>query len=362
MSGIEARVRKHLRSIEDSPVFDLDVEFRAGSGICLLTGPSGSGKTLLLNCLGGFARPDEGRILVDNEIYFDGGAGVHLAPNERKCGYIFQDHALFPHMSVGENVRFALSAAAPGMSRRNSRRRIGDLLASFELNELADRKPAQLSGGQKQRAALARTLAREPRLLLLDEPSRGLDHRLRQNFYDMLRSLRERTPVPIVLVSHDPEECFGLADTICLLEAGRILQQGPREAVLQKPASVAAARLLNLYSVTPATVVALDPGVRTSRLQAFGQELEGPYLPGHLIGDSGFLCLRHSEIAPANGVHPENGLLLTVERCEPAPNGLRVFLEGGISVVMRDRRGGNIRPGERIELAVPESAIAFLAK
>ena len=141
---------------------------------------SGAGKTLTLNCLAGFSRPDSGRILAGEDLFFDAATHVHIAPQRRRCGYIFQDHALFPHMTVMQNLRFA---AAVAQSR--SKLKVKELLDAFELGSLANRKPAQLSGGQKQRAALARAMVSEPRLLLLDEPTQGLDARLKRSFFEV---------------------------------------------------------------------------------------------------------------------------------------------------------------------------------
>jgi len=209
MNGIDARLLKRLPADRNGQEFKLDVHLQAEPGITALFGPSGAGKSLTLNCIAGFARPDAGRILVDDHIYFDDAAGVHLAPQRRRCGYIFQDHALFPHMTVRENLRFAVSSSATkGSSGLNRRRRINELLEAFELTELASRKPTQLSGGQKQRAALARILVSEPRVLLLDEPTRGLDARLRDSFYQLLKETRDRLRASIVLITHDTQECF----------------------------------------------------------------------------------------------------------------------------------------------------------
>ena len=194
-ASIDARLVKRLPPEQGSDGFELNIHLRTGAGITVLFGSSGAGKTLALNCLAGFARPDEGRILVRDELYFDAATHVHVPPQQRRCGYIFQDHALFPHMTLRENLRFAASAAPRDKHPRPHRyRRVGELLDLFELTDLAARRPAQLSGGQKQRAALARVLVQDPRLLLLDEPTRGLDARLRSAFYDEIgrASCRER--------------------------------------------------------------------------------------------------------------------------------------------------------------------------
>ncbi len=144
---------------------------RAGKGITVLFGPSGAGKTLTLDSIAGFVRPDEGRILLDDQILFDGDAGVHLAPQARRCGYVFQNYALFPHMTLRKNLEFA----AERMPRLERHRKVNEMLEKFHLGEVSGRQPHELSGGQKQRCSIARALIGAPRLLLLDEPTRGLD-------------------------------------------------------------------------------------------------------------------------------------------------------------------------------------------
>lgn len=364
MSRVDARIVKHLLPIKETPAFELNLHFNGGEGICVILGPSGAGKTLLLNCLGGFVRPDEGRILVSDELYFDAAANVHLPPRLRRCGYIFQDHALFPHMTVRENLRFAASLPSSDAGGLNLRRRVNELLESFDLTDLDDRKPAQLSGGQKQRAALARILITRPRLLLLDEPSRGLDALLRQSFYELLRSLCGRLPVPVLLVSHDIDECFELADSVAVLDRGRLLQSGGRETVFAKPATVEIARLLGIYNIAPAEIRMLDPGANLSRIRLLDQEIEGPYFPGHLIGDGGFLCVRRSEVkaVPAGNHGLKNRLTLRVEGKHPSPFGFSVALESGFSVIMRETEYAEHRGSDRLTLEVPHSAMAFTAK
>jgi molybdate transport system ATP-binding protein len=361
--SIDARLIKRFPAGPESETFELNIHLRAGLGVTVLLGPSGSGKTLTLNCLAGFARPDEGRILVNDDLYFDAAAGVHLAPRHRRCGYIFQDHALFPHMSVRDNLRFAASAASPDKSGRlNRHRRINELLEAFELSELAARKPGQLSGGQKQRAALARVLVGEPRILLLDEPTRGLDARLRQAFYDVLRKTRERLRVPLVLVTHDLEECFELADSVFLLDRGQFVQSGPRELVFERPASTDVARSLGVYSIIPAEIAALDPTRNTSRLRVLNDEIDGPYLPGHLIGDHGFLCIRQSEIrvlAP-NAPAARNRLMLRVMSSTPSSHGIRLTFENDVFAVVSETEYAQLRGNNCLSLEISPSAVYFI--
>jgi molybdate transport system ATP-binding protein len=361
--SVDARLIKRFAAGPESEAFELNIHLRAGLGATVLLGPSGAGKTLTLNCLAGFARPDEGRILVNDELYFDAATGVHLPPRRRRCGYIFQDHALFPHMSVRENLRFAASSAAVDKSGKlNRHRRINDLLEAFELSELAARKPAQLSGGQKQRAALARILVREPRILLLDEPTRGLDARLRQAFYDVLRKTRERLRVPLVLVTHDLEECFELADTVFLMHRGEFVQSGPREVVFQRPASTDVARSVGVYNIIPAEIAALDPAQNTSRLRVLNRDIEGPYLPGHLIGDRGFLCIRQFEmkVLPPRAGAARNQLMLRVVSSSASSHGVRLAFEGDVFATVSETEYEQLRGNDCLRLEIPTSAVYFI--
>ncbi|MBV9761264.1 MAG: ATP-binding cassette domain-containing protein [Acidobacteriaceae bacterium] len=361
---VDARVVKRFPAARDSQPFELNVHFRAADGATILFGPSGAGKTLLLNCLAGFTRPDEGRILLHDQLLFDAATHIHLAPQKRRCGYIFQDHALFPHMTVRENLRFAASAAPREKGRAlNRHRRVHDLLDAFELADLAARKPAQLSGGQKQRAALARILLSEPRLLLLDEPTRGLDLRLRRAFYGVMRETRARLEIPIVMVTHDLDECFELADSVYLLDNGRVLQSGPREAVFARPASLDIARSLGIYNLLPATIAALDPGRHTSRLAVLGQEIEGPYFPGHFIGDAGFLCVRQSEIRvrTAETRSHHNRLSLRLENWSMSSSGIRLLFDHDAVATVSESEFEALRGENRLYLEIPPSAVYFIA-
>src|SRR5580700_94655 len=180
---IQARIRKQYAPGPDSAGFSLDLEFQAAAGVTVLFGSSGAGKSLTLDSIAGFVRPDEGRILLDDQILFDGAAGVHIQPRARRCGYVFQNYALFPHMTLRQNLEFA-AERAPRLGRH---RKVSEMLEKFHLTEVAGRHPYQLSGGQKQRCSIARSLIGAPRVLLLDEPGRGLDAPLRGEFYRVLR-------------------------------------------------------------------------------------------------------------------------------------------------------------------------------
>jgi molybdate transport system ATP-binding protein len=360
---IDARLVKRLPAAGDGAAFELNVHLKSDGAITVLWGASGAGKTLTLNCLGGFSRPDEGRILVNDELYFDAATKLNVPPQKRRCGYMFQDHALFPHMSVRDNLKFAASVAR-NTSSLNKHRRMIELLEAFELADLAARKPAQLSGGQKQRAALARMLIADPRLLLLDEPTRGLDARLRQAFYDVLRTTRERSQATIVLVTHDLEECMQLADYVCLMESGRFVQSGPRDQVFARPANADVARALGIYNLLPAKIAALDPSRDKCVLDVAGCEVQGRYLKGRLIGDQGYLCVRQNEarLLPNIGRIETNQILLRVVGVNPSALGVKVLLEHGAGALLSESDYELIRGEDRLKLEIPAAAVYFIAK
>ena len=361
--SIDARLIKRFPAVAETGSFELNVHLRAEAGITVLFGPSGAGKTLVLNCLGGFARPDEGRILVNDELFYDAASNVHVPPRKRRCGYIFQDHALFPHMTIRENLRFAAGSRSSN-GQLNRHRRINELLEAFELTDLAGRKPPQLSGGQKQRAALARTLVNEPSMLLLDEPARGLDARLRESFYNLLRRTRDKLRVPILLVTHDLEECFELADAVYLIENGRFAQSGSRDSVFKRPATTEIARSLGIYNILPAEIEALDPGRGSSRLRVFEFELEGPYFPGHLIGDRGYVCVPWCEfkVRPQDGRSATNSLVLRVAAQIPSSRGTRLQFEHGLIATVTESEYRHLQGSEQLVVEIPVASVYFIGK
>jgi len=217
----------------------------------------------VLDSIAGFVDPDEGRILLDDELLFDGASRVHVTPQKRNCGYVFQNYALFPHMTLRENLAFA----AERRPRLERHRRVTEMLEKFHLSESAGRRPHEVSGGQRQRCSIARALIGAPKLLLLDEPATGLDAPLRAEFYAALRQVRKEFETPMLLVTHDLDECFELGEEMLVLREGRIVQSGMPREILDRPANLDVALLLGAFNVIEAEIRTLDPGRNTSRIQ-----------------------------------------------------------------------------------------------
>jgi molybdate transport system ATP-binding protein len=202
--------------------FSLDVAFTTGNRLVVLFGPSGSGKTLTVQAMAGLIRPDRGRIVVDGTVLFDSEAGVDVPARERAIGYVFQDYALFPHLTVAQNVGFGLRGIMPWSLARGDRTRVGEVLEFMELGSHASSLPADLSGGQRQRVALARALIRRPRLLLLDEPFSALDPMLRDRMRQEFLRVQSHFSIPAVVITHDPADVEALAEDLILYETGRV--------------------------------------------------------------------------------------------------------------------------------------------
>ncbi|HTK42425.1 MAG TPA: ABC transporter ATP-binding protein [Gemmatimonadales bacterium] len=267
---LSAELVKRLGGLSLSARLDID----AGSTLALV-GESGAGKTTVLRLLAGLADPDQGRIALDGHTWFDRAGGISLPAWQREVGYLSQDYALFPHLSVFENVAFGLRAL--GTERSVLRQQVEAMLFRFHLQALTTRQPDQLSGGQQQRVALARALVLEPRLLLLDEPLSALDLKTRRSVRSELRRTLMALPSATVYVTHNPMEALFFGDRIAVLESGRVTQNGVPDDLLRHPrtpyvaefmgvnllqGTIAAAEAGGLVRVrTPfGSVVAADPG------------------------------------------------------------------------------------------------------
>ncbi|MEJ8545429.1 ATP-binding cassette domain-containing protein [Brevibacillus borstelensis] len=203
----------HVDFQKSLPEFELSARFDTKDEIIVLFGPSGSGKTTILNCIAGLAHPDSGRIQLADCLFFDHAANIKLPVQKRKVGYLFQDYALFPHMTVAQNIRYGM--------HRDDQDQLNDLLQSVGIDHLLQKYPHQLSGGQKQRVALVRALATQPDIMLLDEPLSALDADTRRQCQDELLRIHEKWRIPFLLVTHDRDEAERLGDLILTSKDGR---------------------------------------------------------------------------------------------------------------------------------------------
>jgi putrescine transport system ATP-binding protein len=287
-------------------VEDTRLDIRKGEVFALLGG-SGCGKSTLLRCLGGFEKPTAGRIFLDGQEMND------LPPYERPINMMFQSYALFPHMSVEQNIAFGLKQ--DGLSKSAVATRVSEMLSLVQLDRLAQRKPHQLSGGQQQRVALARSLAKGPKLLLLDEPMGALDKKLRSQMQLELVNIIEKSGVTCVMVTHDQEEAMTMATRIALMEAGRIRQVGTPDEIYEQPNSRFAAEFIGSVNLVEAVIDEDERDYATLRSPAFDSVIR----VGH--GISGF-----QGQAVWFGVRPEKTM---ISKQEPAQgyNKLRGVIE-----------------------------------
>ncbi len=262
--------------IHQSAPIPLDVQLSCRPGETLaLVGPSGSGKSTVLKTIAGIYRGARGSVRVGGETWLDSDAGIRVPARQRRAGFVFQSYALFPHLSAFENV---LEAVPPG-ARPQRELRAAELLASVNLGGFESRRPGRLSGGQQQRVALARALARDPRVLLLDEPFSAVDQVTRERLYEELASLRGQLHIPVVLVTHSLHEAAMLADHMSVLHHGVTLQTGTPHEVMTRPVSLEVARLVAMKNVFDATVEMHDPAADLSVLRWEGMRLEARLQP-----------------------------------------------------------------------------------
>jgi len=273
--------------------FSLDVSLGIGKELSVLFGPSGAGKSLILKCVSGIETPDEGLVEIGGEAVFDSKGRVNVPVRKRKVGYLFQDCALFPHMNVADNIAYGIR----GGDRARAAGIVGELVDIMRLKGLENRFSHELSGGQKQRAALARTLASSPRILLLDEPFSALDYQVREKLRRDLLRIHERFPITIILVTHDLEEAFMMGSSIAVINNGAVEQFGPGDEVFFRPATRNVARFVGTRNVFSG-VVSLISGDEVTLLSPATGNLRARAPDGRVFakGEKVSFCIRPEEI------------------------------------------------------------------
>ena len=264
--------------------FHLKVKFEAENNVLALLGASGCGKSMTLKCIAGVETPDRGRIVLDGVTLFDSAKRVNLAPQKRRVGYLFQQYALFPNMTVWQNI------ACGVRDKRNADALIRDMIAAMHLEGMEKKKPHQLSGGQQQRVALARILVNDPEVLLLDEPFSALDSHLRFQLENEVRNAIRRFGKTVLLVSHNRDEVFRLSDGIAIMHDGHIEAVGEKKAVFADPKTVNGAILTGCKNVARIE----KRGERLAHIPDWGMTL-ATYAD---IGDATHIGIRMHDVVP----------------------------------------------------------------
>jgi len=249
--------------------FRLQVSFEAGDGVTSILGASGCGKSMTLRCIAGVATPDRGRIVLDGRVLFDSEKGINIPPQKRNTGFLFQNYALFPNMTVRENI---LTSVRGGHGAAEKRRITDEVIERLHLTDVSDLLSSEISGGQMQRTALARIMVNGAEIILLDEPFSALDEHLRFAVENELYGIMKEFRRPVILVSHSRDEVYRLSDRVAVMNGGIIENSGPVREVFRNPRTVYGARLTGVKNIAPATV----EGGRMLHAPAWGISRELP--------------------------------------------------------------------------------------
>ena len=335
--------------------FRLAAEFRTAGEPLALLGPSGCGKSLTLKCIAGIERPDRGRIVLDGRVFFDSEKRIDLPPQKRQVGYLFQQYALFPHMTVAENI----AAGCRRLERTARDRRVAELTAMLHLEGLEGLRPRQLSGGQQQRTALARILASEPKAILLDEPFSALDSHLKWQLEPELKDVLDSFGGTVIWVTHDLEEAYRNCPRVCVMENGHTGSVRNMGALLADPRTVGAARLSGCRNCVRAERDGREGFVR---LPEWGVSLRcaAPWRPGVTA-----LGVREERVRPARPGE-ENTIACVpvrlVEDVSAAAALLRPLAAGpdGPLLRMAVEKGTALPAGETLQVVLPAEDILLL--
>jgi molybdate transport system ATP-binding protein len=356
---LSGQIRKRLAG--PGQEFVLDVEFQAAAGFTILFGASGAGKTTLLDCVAGLTKPDAGRIAIGERVVFDAGHQIDVSTAKRRIGYVFQSLALFPHLTVEQNVQYGLAHLPQGQRRE----RAAAILEAFRIAYLARRPAREISGGESQRVALARTLVTDPATLLLDEPLAALDAPTKAKIIDDLREWNREHRIPILYVTHSREEVFALGERVIVLENGRIVAQGTPHEVLSAPQVETVAQLAGFENIFDAAVEAVRPerGTMTCHLLTDGRRshvvLETPLVRGG-VGSAMRVGIRAGDILLATvapvGLSARNvlpGRISSIEQRDVivvARVNCRVEMEVQLTLAARDSL--QLVPGKEVWLVI----------
>lgn len=332
--------------------FSLKVSFEADREVLALLGASGCGKSMTLKCIAGIEKPDRGRIELDGVVLYDSGKRINLPPQQRKVGYLFQQYALFPNMTVTQNIRCGIR------DRKRAGEVLPEIIAAMHLTGLEEAHPARLSGGQQQRVALARILVNEPQLLLLDEPFSALDSQLRFQLEEELRRTIARFGKTVLLVSHNRDEVFRLSHRIAVMDRGRVDVCGTKKDLFADPVTRTGAFLTGCQNISRAEKLP-DGRIRAAD---WGVNLTGP----REAGTAAFVGIRMHDIQPAGpGERGSNILFCRVEEEIENPFSVTIMLRcGSDSAALLgwelDKETWARLRGENVCVRLPEEALLLL--
>jgi molybdate transport system ATP-binding protein len=287
---LDVRVKKQLGSGRNiAPA--IDVTMSVSQGITVLFGSSGAGKTSILRAIAGIITPDEGRIALDETVFFDSTAGIDLPMQRRKIGYVFQNHTLFPHLTAEQNVLYGARAD----SRCSPRERVQELFSLLDIEKTAVRYPHELSGGEQQRIALARALATNPRVMLLDEPLSAVDVATRSRLLEEISSIQRRSGIPFLYVTHNHSEAVRLGNTMIVVDEGKVVQEGEPLEIFNAPRTAPIARVIGAENILVGRILRHLPEDGLTTIDVNACLLEAPFnsLP---VGSEVTIGIRSEDI------------------------------------------------------------------
>ncbi len=359
---LSARIKKQLGPHLE-PALNIDVNLVMDRGVAVLFGPSGAGKTTILRIIAGVMAPDEGRITLDQAVYFDSDAQVSIPIQQRRVGYVFQNHALFPHMTAEQNILYG--ARAP--SHSSARKRVHELMSMLAIQKTGTRYPHELSGGEQQRIAIARALASDPLIMLLDEPLSAVDVATRSRLLEEISTVQRRAGIPFLYVTHNHSEAARVGDTMFAIHEGKVVQEGIPLEIFNAPKTAPASRIVGSENVFLGEVLShrQEDGITTIGIQSYPIEAAYNGLP---LGSQITIGIRSEDIIVScerlTQTSARNVLEGSIKNIISAPDRTELVVDCGIdfkvSITSATVRALKLEIGTKVFLLVKARAFHIL--